>query len=73
MNSFSDISRKCISPNMMRAGNALIIFSEMHFLLISENEFYMKSNVTDWQVSRISCGTFIDLLDWPAVAMASML
>ena len=37
--SFSDISRKWILPNMIRAVAALIIFGQMHFLLISENEF----------------------------------
>ena len=41
-NSFSDISRKRILPNMIRAGTALIIFSKMLFLLISESEFLMK-------------------------------
>ena len=29
---------------------APIIFGKMHFLLISENEFFMKSNVTEGQV-----------------------
>ena len=41
-NSFSDISRKRILPNMIRAGTTLIIFGKIHFLLISENEFFMK-------------------------------
>ena len=41
-NSFSDISRKCTLPNMIRAGTALIIFGKIHFLLTSENEFFMK-------------------------------
>ena len=84
-NSFSDIGRKWILPNMIRAGTdctdcngqftpkmkanavsrllsslvgidqcnrlpALIIFAKMHFLLISENEFFMKYNVTEGQV-----------------------
>ena len=38
-NLFSGISRKCIRPNMIRMGTALIIFGEMHFLLIPQNEF----------------------------------
>ena len=37
VNSFSDISRKCILPNMIATP---IIFGKMHFLLISENEFF---------------------------------
>ena len=39
-NSFSDISRKCIWPNMIRVVTALIIFGKIHFLLISEKEFF---------------------------------
>ena len=39
-NSFSDISRKCIWPNMNGAVTAPIIFGQMHFLLKSENEFF---------------------------------
>ena len=31
-NSFSDISRKRILPNMIRAGIAIIIFGKIHFL-----------------------------------------
>ena len=49
-NKFSDISRKWILPNMIRAGTALIIFGKIHFLLILENEFLMKYNVTEGQV-----------------------
>ena len=43
-NSFSDISRKGIRPNMIRAKlwTALIIFSKIHFLLISENEVFLE-------------------------------
>ena len=54
-NSFSDVSRKWILPNMVRAvsrewiipnmirvGTALIIFGKIYFLLTSENEFFMK-------------------------------
>ena len=37
-NSFSDMSRKWILPSMIRAGTALIVLGEIHFLLISENE-----------------------------------
>ena len=40
MNSFSDISRKCILPNVIGAVTAPIIFGQMHFLLISENEIF---------------------------------
>ena len=36
-NSFSDISRRCILPNMAKSGTALITFGKMHFLVISEN------------------------------------
>ena len=49
-NSFSDVSRKWILPNMTRAGTALIIFGKIHILLISENKFFMKYNVTEGQV-----------------------
>ena len=38
-NSFSDISRKWIVPNMIGAVTPPIIFGNMHFLVISENEF----------------------------------
>ena len=38
--SFSDIDRKWILPNMIRAGTALITFGKIHFLLISENDFF---------------------------------
>ena len=41
-NSFSDVSRKWILPNMIRAGSAIIIFGKINFLLTSENEFFMK-------------------------------
>ena len=41
-NSFSDISRKWILPNMIRTVPALIIFGKIHFLLTSEIEFFMK-------------------------------
>ena len=44
-NSFSDISRKYISPNIIWAKPAvpaLIIFSKMHFLQITENESFKK-------------------------------
>ena len=37
---FSDISRKCILPNMITVESALVIFGKMHFLAISENEFF---------------------------------
>ena len=40
--SFSDIDRKWILPNMIRTGTALIIFGKIHFLLILENESFMK-------------------------------
>ena len=40
--SFSDIDRKWILPNMIRAVPALIIFCKIHFLLISEKEIFMK-------------------------------
>ena len=42
-NSFSDINRKWILPNMIRARATLIIFGKMHFLLISENEIFIVS------------------------------
>ena len=42
VNSFSDISRKWILPNMIRAVPVLMIFGKIRFLLISENEFFMK-------------------------------
>ena len=54
-NSFSDISRKCISPNMIRVVLALIIFGKISFLLKSAIQFFMKWNMTDGQVSWISC------------------
>ena len=38
-NSISDINRKWILPNMIRARATLIIFGKMPFLLTSENEF----------------------------------
>ena len=41
-NKFSDISRKSILPNMIRMVTTKIIFVEIHFLLLSENEFFMK-------------------------------
>ena len=42
-NSFSDISSKWILPNMIRAVPAPIILgNKIHFLLISENELFMK-------------------------------
>ena len=34
------MSRKYVLPIRIRAGTALIIFVKMHFLLISENEFF---------------------------------
>ena len=37
--SFSDISRKCILPNTTRTVAILIIFGNVHFLLISERVF----------------------------------
>ena len=45
-NSFSNISRKCILPNMIGAVTVPIIFGKTYFLLISENEFFheMKCN-----------------------------
>ena len=83
-NSFSDVSRKWIFPNMIRAVNqsqftpkmkanavsrllsslvwidqyteydwALpvpVIFGKIHFLLTSENEFFLRWNVTELQV-----------------------
>ena len=42
-NLFSDISRKCILTNMIGAVTVVttpIIFGKMHFLLLSENEFF---------------------------------
>ena len=39
-NSFSDVSKKWILPNMIRTVPALIIFGKIHFLLTSENEFF---------------------------------
>ena len=41
-NSFSDVCRKWILPNMIRAGTTLFIFGKIHFLQTSENEFFMK-------------------------------
>ena len=42
---FSDIARKCILPNMMR-GVSVFIFgnNKMHFQLIPENEFFHEIN-----------------------------
>ena len=54
MNSFSDIGRKYILPNMIGAVTATIIFGKIHFLLISENDFTYEINVMEWQVSRNS-------------------
>ena len=39
-NTFSDISRKCIVPNMIRAGT---VFGKMHLLWISENSFFHET------------------------------
>ena len=39
-NSFSDVSRKWMLPNMIREVPVLIIFGKIHFLLTSENEFF---------------------------------
>ena len=36
-NSFSDISRKWILPNMIRAGTILVLYCKIHYLLTSEN------------------------------------
>ena len=36
-NLFSDTGKKCISPNKIKA---LIVFGKMHFLRISENNFF---------------------------------
>ena len=49
-NSFPDVSRRWILPNMIRAVPILIIFGRIHLLLTSENEFFMKQNVTELQV-----------------------
>ena len=35
-NLISDISRKCILPNMIKAEATLIIVGKIHFLLVSE-------------------------------------
>ena len=40
----SDIPRKCILPNKIKA---LIIFGEMHFLLLSENKFFHEVNIME--------------------------
>ena len=48
---FTDISKKCISPSKFEA---LIIFGKMHFLGISESNFFHETNVPEWQVSWIS-------------------
>ena len=47
----SDNPRKCILPNKIKA---LIILGEMHFLPISENNFFPEINVTECKVSWIS-------------------
>ena len=39
-NSLYGISRKCILPSMIRAVPALILIGEMHFLPMSEIEFF---------------------------------
>ena len=44
--SLSDNSRKCILPNMI-GGGTLIIYGIMHFLLLSESEFFIVGNMTD--------------------------
>ena len=37
-----------------QGGTALIVFGEMHFLLIPENEFFHELNVMELQVSWIT-------------------
>ena len=60
---FSDISRKCILSDMIRAVPALIISGKMHFLLISVNEVFHE----------IKCDGITSFLDfmcctsWPHV------
>ena len=54
-NSFHDISRKFILPNVIRVILAVIIFGKMHFLLISEKECFMNQKVTEGQVLSIPC------------------
>ena len=49
-NTILDVSRKWILSNMIRAVSTLITFGGIHFLLTSENEFFMKYNATELQV-----------------------
>ena len=53
-NSFSNISRKCILPSMIRAAPVLIIFGKIHFLVISQNEFFMKYKFS-WSTCYDNC------------------
>ena len=48
----SDTSKKCISPNKIKA---LIVFGKMHFLGISENNFFHE-------IKRIGMTSFMDFL-----------
>ena len=64
VSSFSDISRKCIFPNMIRVGTALIIFGKMHFLLISENEFFSwNKSWRNYKFSWNSHDAIVDIAD----------
>ena len=66
-NSFSDVSWKWILPNLIRAGTALIIFGKIHFLLTSENEFFMIWNMTELQVCMefmVNFLIFCDTTTW---------
>ena len=51
-NSFSDIGKKCISPNKIKA---LILFGKMHFLGISENNSFHD-------IKRTGMTSFMDLM-----------
>ena len=44
-----DISRKCILPNMIRI-TTLMMFGNMHFLLMPKNGSFKKKNVMELQV-----------------------
>ena len=60
-NSFSDIDRKYILPNKIRAGTALIISSKMHFLPISCNVLYSQVIKRDGKTSFMDFMIVIDV------------
>ena len=53
--SFSDIDRKWILRNMIRAVPALNTFGNIHFLLLSENEIFQNKTWRHYKFSWNSC------------------